>query len=678
MTDEEFLLSEYGSNLPTRLKLGGEELIVPASYKGDINAFTDDLTSFQNNEYKKYERHNEKNPDNSIEPVDIISDKGLHVIVPLSYAKKDIFDENGVIKEESKEEILEQFYKKARKRYFGAVRKTRRYKREYPNKQITTSLSNQHLSECRETHKLYIKAQVLHYVGKITKAVAKATKWTSKEAVNIAVGTAASPLALVYKFMDKKHRIAKSSKKKWIDEKALPYIKRGVLKAMVVAMSYGGIKVHSVYDKYQEKKAKIEQQKTTDNNKKTALSQKYKITDEQSFKQLYDAAFPVIIESMLPTEVLVNKGYADNGKNVNNTVGLGSFWMPKNGDPTCSEWIKTKDYLSKHPDFSVTGAEACILADGWFRHREMGRVYKNMFNLLNGCELDVCEFAAIATCMYNDETNGRKLCRFVKENHNDPLKCAAYLMNLKPSNSSYNDGILKRHTHEALLYLNYDDYANKMGMFLVKEGINSKGNKYYVTSVTQLSVKQCEAMKIGLENGRTKEMQQTSQCICNYVCKGGKTVDQIAQENGIDTYYKERAINFSIAYTRKNANNMYEKALTAYNNKNYAEARDNFKAMIAAGYNGADIHNDLAITHYHLKEYKECIAECNEVLKTEEVEQYSPANYNAGKAYEALGNLSKAKQNYQLAADRTPENPAYNNALIKVTNLIKNVNNKIR
>lgn len=282
MTDEEFLLSEYGSNLPTRLNLEGKELIVPASYKGDIDAFTDDLTSFQNNEYKKYERHNEKNPDNSIEPVDIISDEGLHVIVPLSYAKKDIFDENGIIKPKYQKRILQEFYQKAFKHYCNAIKKTKRYKREYPHKDIKTSLSQCHLSECSKSHIFYI-------IGKTAKAVAKATKWTSKEAVNIAVGTAASPLALVYKFMDKKHRIAESSKKQWIDEKALPYIKRGVLKAMVVAMSYGGIKVHSVYDKYQEEKAKIELQKSKERAEKEAFFKKYN-TNNETFYQNYKIA----------------------------------------------------------------------------------------------------------------------------------------------------------------------------------------------------------------------------------------------------------------------------------------------------------------------------------------------------------------------------------------------------
>lgn len=665
-----YILDEYKKQgkEPVKLNLGGgKSLVVPASYNGDIDAFVDDLFSFQDCEPEKYDRHNkrERNKDNPIIcreiDLDILQKQNIHLVVPFKYAQKKMSDSA----------IFAKVYEQAVKRYKDAIIKTARLNKEYPEAQAKVSLSRKHFNECTKKHLVYT-------TRKICKAVGKALKWTTKQATNAAIGTITSPFALGYTILDKKHRISiDPKKKKWIDNKALPYIKKGLYKGMIIAASYGGIKLMENGGKLSIGDKNIISQ-IVDNNENEALSKKYKITDEQSFQQLYDAAFPLIIKSMLPTEVLINEGYSDNGKKISNTIGIGSYWYPENGNPKSSKWILTKNYLQKHPNFTITGQQASAVADGWFRYRENGRVYKNMCDLLQGAELNICEFAAIATCMYNDESNGRDLCRFVKENYQNPVECANYLMNLKPGNSSFNDGILKRHTHEALLYLNHDNYADKMGMFLVKEGINSKGNKYYVTSVTQLSVDQCKIMQTSIDNGSLTGASQTAQCIYNYVCKGGKTVDQIAKENGIDIYCSDRTLNFAAVETRHTADSMYNAALAAYNNKDYSKARDGFQAMIDAGYNGADIHNDLAITYYHLKEYDKCIAECQEILNTGETEQYAPANYNAGRAYEAKGNLSRAKQNYERAAQREPEREAYSKAVNRVTNLMNNANTRTR
>ena len=85
------------------------------------------------------------------------------------------------------------------------------------------------------------------------------------------------------------------------------------------------------------------------------------------------------------------------------------------------------------------------------------------------------------------------------------------------------------------------------------------------------------------------------------------------------------------------------------------------------GFDGADIHNDMAITYYNLGEYENCIKECQEVLKTGEKELYPAANYNAGKAYEKLGNPAKALKNYQLAQQRDPDEKAYQSAVLRLS-----------
>ena len=47
---------------------------------------------------------------------------------------------------------------------------------------------------------------------------------------------------------------------------------------------------------------------------------------------------------------------------------------------------------------------------------------------------------------------------------------------------------------------------------------------------------------------------------------------------------------------------------------------------------------------------------------------YAPANFNAGKAYEQLGDRDKALKNYELALKRDSKNPAYKNAVQRLQN----------
>ncbi len=442
MTDEEFLLSEYGATPPLKFNLEGEELIVPASYKGDVDAFTDDLTFFQNNEYKKYERHNEKNPDNHIEPTDVVSAEGLHVIVPLSYAKKDILDKKGEIKPKYKKRILQEFYQKAFKRYHNAIKKTRRYKREYPLKDITTSLSQRHLSECSKSHTFYV-------IGKTVKSAAKATKWTAKEAMNVVVGATASPLALAYKFMDKKCRIAESSKKKWIDEKALPYIKRGFYKAMILATLYGGMKVHSVYDKYQEEKAKIELQKSKEQAEKEAFFKKYNTTDE-IFYQNYKIAKEN--EAMIVALIACPEGFKSEA------------YLCSAGKPTIGYGTRRTiiDGVSDDKGFAITKPVCLEMTTTKEKAYEdvVAHLDKYVYPQLEHINKELLPNQLAATCMfvYNTDEGAfkeSKLCNAINKNCDDvKIREAFSIIRSVGGKRSY--GLINRHGFEGYIWCQED------------------------------------------------------------------------------------------------------------------------------------------------------------------------------------------------------------------------------
>jgi tetratricopeptide (TPR) repeat protein len=393
----------------------------------------------------------------------------------------------------------------------------------------------------------------------------------------------------------------------------------------------------------------------------------YEIKNKKDFDDIYKAAMPFICLSMFPTETLNLGVYADKGDK-KNTIGLGSYWYPKNGEPTSSKWIKVSEHDGVQAEgFSISGNRAMDMVDSWARHRENGRVYREMCKSLIGTKLSLNEFAAIFTCTYNNEKNGKMLCAFVKNNYNNPIKCASYLVNLKTYGFS---GLLDRHCHEALIYLNLDNYIFAIQDMQIQE---------FATSVTALEKAEFMPMVKSLDSGKLDGARAVANKIKKRIFKHGRTVSSIINEKiGGERAKTMLASPSKIASGNKtfsqnssfNANNVYETGLAKYKTGDYKGALAVFQSIIKKGFDGADIHNDLAITYYHLKEYSKAIEESRLVLKMGEREAYSPANFNAGLAYEKLGDLEKAAANFNAAVKRSPQVEAYKNALKRVNNEI--------
>lgn len=671
MDHKQFLLDEYKRERqePAYFSLpDGESVLMPCVYHGDKDAFVDDWLSFQNEERQKYDTHNAANPDNPIEIPEPLKYGDLYILPPLK----------GVLGNWTEQKIIDTVLHTAMRKYKAAIKLTAQVAKIYPTDDFITSLDEDAVSRLKKLHDDYKKEKLEQNKEKLKQNLARTFKFTAKQTANILAGaTGAQPAgatgalpAAAYYLLDKKVRFAKSKTKSFIDDTTLPYIRRGALKALIPLSVVAGGKYLGNILSSTDKKIPT---KTTAPTRVKSVDKHYKITDNESFKQLYKDAFPLLIQSMLPTEILVCKPYSDNGKTIN-TLGLGSFWYPKNGDPKSSEWIKTSQYVKnqtkKGKKISITGTQAVALADGWFCHREGGRIYKTMMQKLKGAELTINEFAAIASCIYNDETKGKDFCDFVRENYKDPLKCAAQLASLKPKNPRFDDGIKKRHTHEALLYLNVNNYKDKIPYFQVKTSINSRNQEYYVTSVTQLNPNDCDKLVADLAAGSTNEARILADKISNYYCKDGKSLMEINNEHLLAEYipFEDKTLNLQEYDKHKQAGEMYKKALASYQEGNYEEALSGFQKMIAQGFNGADIHNDMAVTYYRMGRYKDCIAECKEVLKTGEKEEYAKANYNAGLAYEEMRQYPNAHKNFKIASNLEPNNKTYQKAVARSGN----------
>lgn len=94
----------------------------------------------------------------------------------------------------------------------------------------------------------------------------------------------------------------------------------------------------------------------------------------------------------------------------------------------------------------------------------------------------------------------------------------------------------------------------------------------------------------------------------------------------------------------------YNSAIAAYSEKNYDSAAAQFEKMVAQYPDNALLHNDLAATYNHLGRYTDAIAQAREILhRIGDKSQYAAAQYNAGFAYEQMGEYERALANYKLA-----------------------------
>ena len=506
-----YLLEEYKKlgKKPEYYDLGKIKLVIPASYN-NTDDFLDNLLDFQDKETEKYERYNSCSPDKEIEPREIKFNDDIRFIVPLSMAKRNLSDTA----------ILRKRIKKAIKLYQKAVEKTKELNDKNPDKKVSVKVGTKHISDCNKKLAVIMAKNTAIKLG-------KALKWSAKQTADVAIGLLSSPVFATYKLLDKKYHYQENKFSHILDKQIAPRVKKALLTtAITSAVVLGG--------KYNENISQFAEGVKTERQ----LNKKYKITDKKSFDELYNASFEHIVKSLTLSEVFVADAYSDNGLTVN-TVGLGSYYYPCNGNPKSSDWQTVNSYVKKHGNIHIDGQNAVELVDGWFKYREGGRIYKAMQKALMGAELNVCQFSAIATCYYNSEVSGKKVAKFVSENYNNPYACALMFMSVSPNNEFHN-GINKRHLHEALKYLNYKDYNNEMDKLLVEKRTAKNGSTFYVTSITQLTPNDCQKFKQALKENNKEVISQICDKIFDYKGKGNaKTIKSIYNTNNMDNAVSE-------------------------------------------------------------------------------------------------------------------------------------------
>ena len=95
---------------------------------------------------------------------------------------------------------------------------------------------------------------------------------------------------------------------------------------------------------------------------------------------------------------------------------------------------------------------------------------------------------------------------------------------------------------------------------------------------------------------------------------------------------------------------MYADALGSYKKQDFKQAAQKYENMIKKYPDNALLRDDLAATYNRLGRYDDAIKQVKEIVaRIGDRSQYGAAQYNAGVAYEALGNWERALKNYKVA-----------------------------
>jgi len=659
MDRDQYLIQEYQKQNKKVVfcNLGMRQVIVPVFYNGDKRHFVEDIFKLDL-EDKRYQKYNDKCKDNTQKVQKQLFRCGeAEFLVPLDIAKNKYDNQTAA----------EKSIKRALRYYNACIEKTIQANRENQELNADCHMGAEYIADLDKRHQKYCANKVLTKFG-------KSAKFTTKQIAQMTAGAVGILPVMLYKLLDKKYHFANSKAKNFMDEKIIPYVCKGALKSLIPLSMVGAVKVApKLQDVFNNGKKEISSQpkELYDFNKE------YKITDKQSFENLYEESLNFMALSMFPTEILVNRPYSDDKKSKRaNTIGLGSYYYPPDGNPqNTGEWMKLKDYLKQNPkaNININGQLAVELMDGWFRYRDNKRVYKALYNRLEGTTLTVNQFVAIATVLYNRESSGWELCKSVKKNYKNPIKCAADLMNLwVPEDNK--DGLKRRHMHEALVYLNVNDYCNRIPYLFVE-----KVGDGYNTSINQQKISDCDRLAKDLKNGNLNVAEEMSDKIRTF--KRGKQVFEIANENEVGYLCDkaDRSVEFLDAYNQLPYMKDYRKALECYDNQDYEKAIPCFETAVRLGLENTEVHNYMARSYYETGEYDKSIAECKLVLKSGKKEVYHLANYTAGQAYEKKSNQKKALENYKLALANKSNNKTYKtavNRLIKEMSESQNIRNQ--
>ena len=395
-----------------------------------------------------------------------------------------------------------------------------------------------------------------------------------------------------------------------------------------------------------------------------------KINSLNDLHALFDESGAIFFSTVVLAENFRDMAYQDNAtkrmKKTKNTIGVGSTVSPvaaeiqstyKNPD---TRWYAISLNKRTFHSTKITPNDAYCLLVGHLLYKQHYQArggiegtawytskpdMTNMYDQhLTGVSLTANELAAISSIAINNPSRAMRVCEFIKTNHHDKYKCAEYIRfkswNTKESEMA--SWQKQRAMLEALVYLNENNFCASLPDMRIC--LDKNATAIY-TPTTDVAINKNNAKNI---SDKTKKQ---------YLSKVYNTRNQTVASllNQISSKYIKNSLTAESTSLEdeelKNFQRRFEQARQTYRDSNLDKALKEMLQLQKDGALGTALLSDISLIYFEKKEYDSAIKIGQQILQTTEYEEYPKACYNAGKAYEAQQNYTRALLNYQKALE---------------------------
>ena len=444
--------------------------------------------------------------------------------------------------------------------------------------------------------------------------------------------------------------------------------------------------------------------------------------DDASWKKQVDAIHPYVVAHIFSSEGFIADSYDDNGGKGTPTVGAG-FTIDDEVHKKFAERVLERPVSSTN--FHVTKSEARLLAESWLRDKVYPEI-KKQFNK----PLDYKLFTILAVAGYNRGERtyragnmGHPVCAAVNAGKSADEVLGAYIRAFGGTRATQWGGLANKYAVSAMYYTgDVRDTTILRSIaeapYTLEKSVKKYQNKYPAQG--QEPGRLLTYDKGGRVNGiivpeninemllatTTRKTQGTYQePVMNYL--NPDEVDIIVRGRMFDSKPKEEIVHVKSddvrekkeAVASRDFDSEYKNARNLYRAGKYDEAAKAYEALVAQYPDNALLRNNLSETYNKLERYKDAIAQAQQIVRRiGDKSQYATAQYNAGFAYEKLGDMKRALANYKLSAANgnkqamddvmrvqnilnnqsktNASTTAFNNATAQVKKLVKNSTNK--
>ena len=482
---------------------------------------------------------------------------------------------------------------------------------------------------------------------------------------------------------NKKTKYADSKIKQWLYKfqnlypTASARLKLWALYCLVATMVAGGIKLTERDEN--TKDSKIE--KVIDSDKNSEMQhvdweiENLKLdpkADNDSWEQQISAVHPYVVAHIFSSEGVILDSYDDKGGKGTLTVGAG-FTIKDKRHRDFAERILQRPLVGA--DVHITKSEARLLVDAWLKEVIYPEIKKQFT-----APMDYKLFVILSVAAYNrgeqiyaKGNSGQVVRVAVNNGENSKNILQKYIRAFGGTKNTQWGGLANKYGVCALYYTgdiqdstilqaiaeapytleeDISEYQKKHdikgavpGRLLVY-GADNRVNGYIVPKgIEKMLLKTKKRKTKGTWQEPVKNYLDTAEVykiLHGHMCNGNEEdIVHLVADDNFDTNTIEKNEDFKL---------LYNKALSLYQQNNYEEAAFEYEQLIKLYPDTALLRNDLALTYNKLGKYDEAIEQAQEVVRRiGDKSQYSAAQYNAGYAYEQLGDYKRALANYKLS-----------------------------